>query len=228
MSQYLRVNYEPNQNDEVHFIVNCYNNQYVKLGYNDLETCKSVCAFLYEYDIWQKGPEVKRSRHVRSFKPDPSKYQDISFIMVFYNKGVLAKDINAKREKEAAKAAVDPFDNDSETIVCNVPDDKIKRISDVLPLKQEVNQLPIRSGPSEPPLKSLSNKNILPEEDSDDEIGEMIDEMINDSDSESSELVVSDTESLSSPLPPSPVIPPKKQPATRGRGSRGRGRGAKA
>lgn len=115
MSKYLRLSETP-RDGKVHFIANTDMKQHVRLnGYNENDVINSVHAFMCEYGIWSPKHTVVRSAKPVDFRPASHISYDISFVLVFYNKGVHAREA---REKEAKLAAQNPFlDGESEKIV---------------------------------------------------------------------------------------------------------------
>lgn len=114
MSRYLRLNEKPNSEGKIQILANFNTKQYVNLGgYNETDVIKSVHAFFCENDIWRATDKVVIAIRNADYVPPVNAFSNISHDLIFYKKGVIAREA---REREIKKAEHNPFVEDSEVL----------------------------------------------------------------------------------------------------------------
>ena len=101
MNGYLRLSVDSQSDGPTDIITNDTKNNYVNLGgRNNKETLLSFCAFMYRFDIWNKNDKL--SRYKGSKKTIMKGCNDISFVLVFYNRACATYE--ATNQKQLSKA----------------------------------------------------------------------------------------------------------------------------
>ena len=228
MARYVRLSNETDSEGNVHFMANSVKKQFLNLGgFNSPDAIDSVHAFMCEYGIWSMTDRVVKAVKASNFVPSIREYDNISDVLVFYKKAVMAKEARELADRQV----VDPFNGpDSEVLGATVekatkPRTKAKIAE---PAKKPVS----KREPEEPApkVKRLTNPNITAtskddsESSGDDEIAGLLDSL---SGSEDDGLVhsISSLDVSSLEEDPKPKASTRGKPTARGgRGGRGRGK----
>ncbi len=102
MSAYLRISNEPAPDGRVVFLVNKTKCNFVNTGGdNSDDVIDCVHAFLARYGIWHEKDQIIKALKPLNYVPIKD-YHNISFVLIFYNLSVAAKEAKDKeiREKE--------------------------------------------------------------------------------------------------------------------------------
>lgn len=114
MTRYLRLSEQPNADGKIQILANFNTKQYVNLGgYNEIDVIKSVHAFFCENDIWAPSDKVVIAIRAADYVPPVNAFSNISHDLIFYKKGVIARET---REREVKKAEQNPFVEDSQVL----------------------------------------------------------------------------------------------------------------
>ena len=134
MDSYVTLNDKPDEYGQVTFIANKTKGNFVRLpGDNDIATVDCLHTFIYKYGIWDRHDKVVSTKKHSSFVPDRTQYNDISFVLNFYNMacsmyqkkntGSNQKDDNAVNDTANIMPASNPTleadedDSDTESVI---------------------------------------------------------------------------------------------------------------
>lgn len=133
MNNLLKLNTETDPNGNVDFIANKTKKNYVNLGgINDKDVVDCVHAFLCSQDVWSETDTVVLTTKALNYTP--REYHNISFILKFYNKARIAKDLQHKQAK--AQSVVQPTQEHviPEPITVSVPSNANCNIEPAVPI----------------------------------------------------------------------------------------------